>query len=324
MMDHLSRDAIDNLGYHAVSAHWRALFGRPARKIPLDAGFSCPNRDGTVGTGGCSFCDARGSGTGLSARMALAEQWEHWRKLRLAKWGDVALIAYLQAFSNTHGPASGLRAVLAEIAALPGLSGLCLGTRPDCLDREKLELLAAFPVPELWLELGLQSSNPATLARVNRGHGPECFARAATDAAGLGIKVLAHVMAGLPGETPADWSATVAFVNALPVAGIKFHNVYVARGTPLDREHRRKALRLPELEEYAEWLARSLAGLRPDIVVHRLWADPAPGELVAPAWAGDRRLIRDAVVGAIRAGNIRQGMHWSSPPRAASRGALNA
>jgi radical SAM protein (TIGR01212 family) len=242
--------------------------------------------------------------------MTLSQQWEHWRQLRHAKWGDVALIAYLQSFSNTHGPASILERILEELSCLPGLSGLCLGTRPDCLDDEKLGLLAAFPTSELWLELGLQSSNPATLARVNRGHGPECFARIVKNAAARGIKTLAHLVAGLPGEGPSDWSATVDFVNRLPIAGIKFHNLYVAGSTPLAEDYNKGSFSPPTLEAYADWVADSLARLRPDIVVHRIAADPAPGELVAPAWAGDKRLVLDSVAEAISRANVRQGMHW--------------
>ena len=327
MMDDLSPQTIASRGYYALSARWRKLFGRPARKIPLDAGFNCPNRDGTISTGGCAFCNAKGSGSGLGDGMDLAAQWEHWRARRLAKWGDVALVAYLQAFSNTHGPASRLKTVLDCIAPLPGLSGLCLGTRPDCLDSEKLDILAAFPTRELWLELGLQSSNPATLARVNRGHGPDCFASAVTEAAARGIKVVAHVMAGLPGETPKDWSASVDFVNDLPVAGIKFHNFLVVRGAPLADEYAAQAgtpVRdvpgagmgaLPDLAEYAQWVADSLARLRPDIVVHRLSADPLHDELVAPAWAGDKRKVHQAILDALARGNVRQGMLWNAVPK---------
>lgn len=312
-MDELSRAAIGAFGYNALSARWRALFGRPARKIPLDAGSSCPNRDGKTSSGGCAFCNAKGSGTGLLDRMDLAAQWEHWRAKRLAKWGDVALVAYLQAFSNTYGPASRLKGVLDQLAGLPGLSGLCLGTRPDCLDAEKLALLAAFPTDELWLELGLQSSNPATLARINRGHGPECFAEAVTQASALGVKVVAHVMAGLPGETPADWSATVDFVNALPVAGIKFHNLLIVEGAPLARDFAAGLVEPPGLEEYAAWVAESLARLRPEIVVHRLSADPAYGELIAPAWGGEKHRVHNAIKDALARGDIRQGTRRPGP-----------
>jgi len=282
----------------SASAHWRAIFGRKALKIPLDAGFSCPNRDGTLATGGCSFCDAHGSGTGLRS-LSLAGQWRYWKGRRNEKWGDVALIAYLQSFSNTHGPLEKLERVLTGLTSLEGLQGLCLGTRPDCLDQAKLHLLAQFPTQELWLELGLQSSNPATLARVNRGHTPQCFADAVHAAASLNIKVLAHVMAGLPGETPSDWLATTDFINRLPISGVKFHNLYISHGAPLARDYIEGRFTPPTLPQYAAWVADSIARLRPDIVVHRLVADPSPNDLLAPAWAGDKRLMLDAIESAL-------------------------
>ena len=308
IMNDVSQASIRSLGYNAVSARWRALFGRAARKIPLDAGFSCPNRGGEKPEGGCSFCNADGSGPGRPG--TLREQWDWWREKRVAKWGDVALVGYLQAFSNTYGPASRLAGVLEELARLPGLDGLCLGTRPDCLDEEKFDLLAAWPVKELWLELGLQSSNPATLARVGRGHDPACFAQAVRQAAQKGLLVAAHLMAGLPGETPEDWLASVDFINALPVAGVKFHNVYVPKGTRLEIQLASGSFSPPTLAQYADFMAQALARLRPDIVVHRLSADPAPNELVAPAWAGDKRLVLDAILDGVKHAGIRQGTAW--------------
>jgi len=306
--------------FFSASAHWRALFGKKALKIPLDAGFSCPNRDGTLAIGGCSFCDAHGSGTGLNRSMTLTAQWNYWKGRRKEKWGDTALIAYLQAFSNTHGPIEKLRRVLAELASLEEIDGLCLGTRPDCLDREKLALLAQFPAQDLWLEIGLQSANAATLARINRGHGPFCFAKTVQAAAHAGLKVLAHVMAGLPGETPEDWSATIDFVNGLPVAGVKFHNLYVARHAPLARDYLTGRFKPPALAQYAQWVARSIARLRPDIVIHRLAADPALGDLLAPSWAGDKRLMLDAIEAALIREDVRQGMYWSGKEPPAAKG----
>lgn len=307
----VARRAILELGYNAVSARWRALFGKSSRKVPLDAGFSCPNRDGVLSRGGCAFCNAQGAGTGLSGLgLSLTGQWEHWRAHRRERWGDVALVAYLQSFSNTHGSPGRLAEVLGELASLPDLAGLCLATRPDCLDTEKLALLAAFPSRELWLELGLQSANPATLARLNRGHGVECFARAVRLAAGLGLKVCAHVMAGLPGEGLADFLATVELINALPVAGIKFHNYYVALGSPLADEYAAGAFVPLGLDDYLEHLLPALALLRPDIVVHRLSADPDKDELLAPEWAGKKRVVHNAIKEALRREGVRQGMAW--------------
>jgi len=296
-----------------LSAHLRRRFGRALRKVPLDAGATCPNRDGTLSRSGCAFCNPRGSGTGLFAQgLTLRQQWDRLRGPAPKHPG----LAYLQAFSNTHGPTERLARVLDEIAALPGLAGLCIGTRPDCLDHEKLALLAAFrerlrspelPEPELWLELGLQSSHDATLALVNRGHDAACFARAARAAADLGIPVCAHLVLGLPGEGLPHFLHTVDFVNALPVAGVKLHNLYVAEGTALAGLWRSGDLALPTREEYLRWLCALIPRLRPDLVIHRLVADPAPGELLAPAWAGDKRTTLDMLAQMMEEKDIRQG-----------------
>lgn len=296
-----------------LAGHLRRRFGRALRKVPLDAGFSCPNRDGTLSRTGCAFCNPRGSGAGLFARgLTLRQQWDRLRGPAPKHPG----LAYLQAFSNTHGPLERLAAVLDETAALPGLAGLCIGTRPDCLDAAKLELLAAFrerlrgpglPEPELWLELGLQSSNDATLARVNRGHGAACFADAARAAAHLGIPVCAHLILGLPGEGLPHFLQTVDFVNALPLAGVKLHNLYVAEGAALAALWRSGQLPPPTREEYLEWLCALLPRLRPDLVIHRLVADPAPGELLAPDWAGDKHAALDRLARMMEERDIRQG-----------------
>jgi radical SAM protein (TIGR01212 family) len=238
--------------------------------------------------------------------MDLAGQWEHWRE-RLARKHKVRLFAaYLQSFSNTHGPVEKLAAVLAEIAELPGLAALCLGTRPDCLDGGKLALIADFPARETWLDLGLQSASDATLRRINRGHTAADFARAARAASRRGLLVCAHVMAGLPGEGREAFLATVRFVAALAesegaVAGIKLHNLYVARDTPLSRDWEQGAYAPLALADYAAWAAEALALIPPDLVVHRIHADPAPGELLAPDWAADGGAVRRAVLSALDA-----------------------
>lgn len=298
-----------------LAAHLRRRFGRALRKVPLDAGFSCPNRDGTLSRSGCAFCNPRGSGTGLhAAGLTLARQWD---RLRRRSRTPGPALAYLQAFSNTHGPPERLAAVLDEVAALPGLAGLCIGARPDCLDPEKLALLAAFrerlrspelPEPELWLEMGLQSSHDATLARINRGHDAACFAAATRAAADLGIPVCAHLIAGLPGEGLPHFLQTVGFVNALPVAGVKLHNLYVAEATALAALWRAGELPLLSREEYVSWMCAGLARLRPDLVIHRLAADPAPGELLAPDWAADKQGTLDMLGRIMEERDIRQGM----------------
>ncbi len=285
-------------------AHFRRRLGGPARKVPLDAGFSCPNRDGTLSRSGCLFCNPLGSGTGLAAQgLSLAGQWGLISPRVRAKYPNARLVAYLQAYTNTHASPQGLRALLAEIAALPGVAGLCLGTRPDCLDvdadQARLDVLGGFVSQGpgggqgrgfgfLQLDLGLQSADPEVLRRIGRGHGPEVFARAVRAAQARGLEVCAHLMHGLPGAGPEDLTRSVDFLNGLPISGIKFHNTLVCRGTGLERLWRAGEYVPATLAEYVEAVALALARLRPDVCVQRLTADPAPGELLAPDWAADK------------------------------------
>jgi radical SAM protein (TIGR01212 family) len=298
--------------YNSLSLAFRALYGRRAKKIPLDAGSACPNRDGALSRGGCLYCNAMGSGTGLYHKgFGLRAQWD--ALTPAARGRGEALVAYLQSFSNTYGPLGRLTGLLGELAGLPDIAGLCLGTRPDCLDAAKLDALAACDLGHVRLELGLQSANDATLTRINRGHDAACFAAAVRATAERGLWVTAHVMAGLPGETPADFLATVDFVNALPVSGIKLHNGLVVEGAPLAALFRAGAYAPLARQEYIDVVCAAIARLRPDMVIERLNADPAPGELVAPDWAMDKRgLLRD-IAQRLERDDIRQGDAWPGP-----------
>ena len=272
--------------WNTFTVHLRQRFGQRVQKIPLDAGASCPNRDGTLSRAGCTFCNAIGSGSGLGlAGMNLPAQWAYWRE-HFRKSNRASLfLAYLQSFSNTYGPASRLAALLDILRGLPDLAGISVGTRPDCLDAEKLALLAAAPWREKWLELGVQTLNDATLRRINRGHDAAASERAISLAAGTDVQVCAHLMLGLPGEGRDDVLATVRRLNALPVHGVKLHNVYVCQGTALARAHRAGDYSPLSEEAYIDLAVDALLALRPDIIIHRVVADPAPGELVAPEWA---------------------------------------
>lgn len=275
------------LRHYSLSSYFQQRFGCKVRKVPLDVGATCPNRDGTLSRRGCSFCNEHGSGSGLFGRgVDLEGQWRSWTSGQCETTG--LSLAYLQSFSNTHCSVERLRDVLCQITALPGLVGVAIGTRPDCLGEDQMDLLAGLDVAEMWLDLGLQSSNNATLLRINRGHSAEDFARTVEQAAERGLKVCAHLIAGLPGEGEDEFAASVDFVNALPVAGVKLHNLYICKGTPLDDEFQRGGYEPLTLEDYASLLARVLLRLRPDMVVHRLASDPAHGELAAPEWAANK------------------------------------
>lgn len=300
---------------YSLSTYFRQRFGRRLRKVPLDAGSSCPNRDGLISRSGCAFCNAQGSGTGLAAQgLPLAAQWERLTADRLERGsGPPVHMAYLQSFSNTYGPAARLARMLDEIRALPGLAALSVGTRPDCLDQEKLAILAGAGIPETWLELGLQTSNDETLARIGRGHDFACFARSVEQASALGLKVCAHVMAGLPGEGDAEFVATAQAVSALPVRGIKFHNLLVLRGTALEALWKAGQYSPLTPRTYATMLCQALAATRPDMVVHRLQADPARDELAAPAWAGDKAAVLALIRSELLRRDVWQGQAAGAP-----------
>ncbi len=276
--------------YRTLDSWLRSRHGEKVQKIPLDAGSGCPNRDGTLGSGGCSFCNAAGSGSGRACE-SFEKQWEYWRG-RLARSPRTKnvkrYLGYIQSFTNTYGPASRLATLLRELEGLPGLVGACVGTRPDCVDEEKMALMAAVPWPEFWLELGLQSHRDDTLARINRGHSAADSEKAVRLAAEHGVKVCVHLMAGLPRERGEDFLDTVRWAASLPVQGVKLHNLYVPQGTALEQEWKSGSYAPMEQEEYVELAARALTLLPSSAVMHRITADPAPGELSAPGWAADK------------------------------------
>lgn len=265
-------------------------YGERVQKIPLDAGFSCPNRDGTLSSQGCVFCNPLGSGTGLGEQgLDFAAQWQMRHAHFLGK-GIRLFIAYLQSFSNTYGPLEKLAATLDGLKDLPDLAGIAVGTRPDCVDEKKLSLIAAACVErgwrERWLELGVQSSNEATLTRINRGHGIARAEEAIAMADAAGLHVCIHLIAGLPGEGTDEFLESVRWASSQPIKGIKFHCLYVCEGSALADVFRRGEYAPLTQEEYVNAMADALPYLRPDIVVQRVAGDPAPGELLAPEWAG--------------------------------------
>ena len=297
--------------YHTLSAHLRTRFSCRVQKVPLDAGFTCPNRDGTLSTSGCVFCPPSGSGTGLLNRgLSLDAQWREWTARLSRRYGAKAFMAYLQSYSNTHGPVEKLRHVLSRLQDFPKLVGLSIGTRPDCLDAEKIACIAEFPGREIWLEIGLQSAVPETLLRINRGHDLSCFDHAVHLAHAAGIRTCVHLIIGLPGEDLSHVLRTVDHVNALPVSGVKFHNLYIAAGSVLSGWYEQGRCRLPDRETYVGWLVRALARLRPDILIHRLNADPEPGSCLAPAWAERKSELLALIERTLESENVRQGDTW--------------
>jgi hypothetical protein len=276
--------------YRDLNAYLKGRFGERVQKITLDAGLTCPNREGRVSTGGCLYCNARGSGTGAWGRgQSIPAQMEAGMARLSRRYGAARFIAYFQSFSNTYAPLPTLRELYAAALAPPQVVGLSVGTRPDCLNDAVLDLLAGYARDRLvWLELGLQSAHDATLARLNRGHDAACFSQAAVRAAARGLAVVAHVILGLPGEGPREMAATAEFLSRLPVAGVKIHLLYVVKGSGLARLHEQGEYVCLTEDQYVSAVVDFIERLPSHLVIHRLTSDPHARELVAPAWCLDK------------------------------------
>ncbi|MDL2207803.1 TIGR01212 family radical SAM protein [Desulfovibrio sp. OttesenSCG-928-M16] len=300
--------------WNRLSDYFLQQYGARVWKIPLDAGFSCPNRDGRLSHSGCVFCNPAGAGTRLGlGGLGLAEQWRircQGPRIR----GLTHFIAYLQSFSNTYGPIEKLAKTLNDLADLPGCIGLAVGTRPDCVDEGKLALIAAFcrerQWPEVWVEYGVQSANNATLARINRGHDRDCAERAIATAAAAGLKVCVHLMAALPSEGASDLEASAQWLSKQPVQGVKFHCLYVCKGSDLEAAHACGDYRPWTQKRYIAALAGALPHVRSDIVIQRLAGDPAPGELVAPEWCARSRETTNGLLAELKRQDTWQGKLW--------------
>jgi uncharacterized protein len=275
------------LPYRDLNSYLKERFGQRVQKVSLDAGLTCPNRDGRLGTGGCLYCNPRGSGTGAWGRgQSITAQMEAGLERLGRRYGASRFIAYFQSFSNTYAPPARLRQLYGEALAFPQVVGLSVGTRPDCLEDEVLEMLADYKRDRLvWLELGLQSAHDATLKQINRGHDVACFADAVRRAAARGLAVVAHVILGLPGEGPREMAATAAYLARLPLHGVKIHLLYVVKDSGLARLYRTGGYTCLEEEEYVRLTVDFIERLPAHLVIHRLTGDPHPEELVAPAWS---------------------------------------
>ncbi|MGI6317365.1 MAG: TIGR01212 family radical SAM protein [Dethiobacteria bacterium] len=391
--------------YYRLSRFFKETFGEKVYKIPLDAGFSCPNRDGTISTGGCIFCynpsfspaalDSEKKGRTLSVTEQIrsfqlraekkAEKFEARRKaheelqkhkgykaheMQAAKTAESSCparydkvtpwegscpvsrstessrkaaqrdpettgnscsrrqsgapaapadaknfqprrkyLAYFQAYSNTYAPLPHLQKLYEEALSAPGIIGLSIATRPDCLGPGVLELLQSYAQKyHIWLELGLQSSSDRTLRLINRGHTYHDFEQAVLESSNRGIYICAHLINGLPGEGRAEMLETIAKINSLPLHGVKFHQLQVFRGTPLARLYEKGEVPLLSLRDYLEILCDQLELLRGDIVVHRLLSEAASEELlIAPRWDIGRSRFSQLVEGELKARGSWQG-----------------
>lgn len=276
--------------YNDLNTYLRSLFGCRVQKITVDAGLSCPNRDGRVSTGGCIFCNARGSGTGAHTRgLTITDQLLQGKKSLARRYKAKKFLAYFQSFSNTYAPIDKLQKLYDEALAVEDIVGLSIGTRPDCVDLPVLELLQDYAGHHLiWIEYGLQSASDKTLELINRGHDVQCFKDAVSATLNRGIKICAHVILGLPGETRSDILQTARTISDLGIDGVKLHLLYVVKGTPLEALYRQGDYRCLEQQAYIDLVCDFLERIPPEMVIQRLTGDPHPEELVAPQWSREK------------------------------------
>ncbi|MCF8106132.1 MAG: TIGR01212 family radical SAM protein [Desulfohalobiaceae bacterium] len=277
--------------YRDFNSYLRQLYGCRVQKISLDAGLTCPNRDGSLGLGGCIYCNPRGSGTEAAARReSLARQLESAKSRLKKRYKAKKFLAYFQSYSNTYAPLPVLKALYAEALSVPDVVGLCIGTRPDCVSNEVLDHLRELSADHLiWLEYGLQSAKDRTLERINRQHSAAQFAEAVARTKGRNLPVCAHVILGLPGETRQDMLDTARFLARMQVEAVKIHLLYIVQGTALHSLYQGGDYRCLEQEEYCALVGDFLSLLPEGMIIQRLTGDPHPEELVAPSWSLDKQ-----------------------------------
>ena len=276
--------------YKSFSDHCREKFGCKVYKLSIDGGFTCPNRDGTLGTRGCIFCD--GAGAFAARGESVTAQLEAAKARVAAKNRGGRYMAYFQAFTNTYAPVARLRQLFEEALAPDEIVGLSIGTRPDCLGDDVVALLAELnAVKPVSVELGLQTIHPESARYIRRGYDTQVYYDAVRRLKAAGIEVVTHIILGLPGEDMDMAVRTTKAAVAAGTDGVKFHLLHVLRGTDLADDYAAGKFRCLELPEYAAWLKACLDEVPPHVVVHRITGDGAKRDLIAPLWSADKKRV---------------------------------
>ena len=295
--------------YYSFNKYLQNKFGCKVYKVTIDAGMTCPNRDGTKGVGGCIYCNNEGFSVNSRREIRpVREQVSEGIKFKKKRYNAEKFIAYFQAYSNTYAPVHRLDKLYHEGVDHPDVVGLAVGTRPDCISKEKIDLLQSFTDDyEVWVEYGLQTCHDRTLELINRKHNYSHFLEALDMTLGKNIKICAHIIFGLPGENHEDMMETIEKLSSLPVDGIKFHVLHIMRNTILEKAYIDGEIQLLEQDEYVNLVCDALEILSPDITIHRLTADAPPPALVAPEWCLNKGTLLNQIEGELKSRGTFQG-----------------
>lgn len=304
----------DSKRYHSLNYFLRNKFGQKVYKISLDAGFSCPNRDGKISTGGCLFCSERGSGDFAGDRnFSIHKQFEDIEEMMHKKWKNGKYIAYFQAYTNTYAPINVLKQKYTEALNEKDVVALAIATRPDCLEDEVLDLLEEINKEYyVWVELGLQTTNEKSAKLINRGYTLDVFEDAIKRLKERNIDFVVHTIFGLPGESKTDMLKTVEYVAHCGARGIKFHLLHLMKETPLVKLYEDGRLVFMEQDEYIDVICKSIAMLPQDMVVHRLTGDAPRNLLIGPMWSLKKWEVLNAIDKAMIDNDVYQGRDYKA------------
>lgn len=298
--------------YHSLNYFLREKFGDKVFKIALDAGFSCPNRDGTISSGGCLFCSERGSGDFAgNRRFSITKQFEDIKDMMSKKWKTGKYIAYFQAYSNTYESIEVLREKYEEAVRQEGVVALAIATRPDCLDEEVLDLIEEYSHRVYtWIELGLQTSNDESAKIINRGYKLLKFEESLKELNKRNIDVVVHTIFGLPGESKEDMLKTIDYVAHRNIKGIKMHLLHLMENTPMTELYNEEKLKFLEEDEYVDLICKSITMLPANMVIHRLTGDAPRELLIGPMWSLKKWEVLNAIDNKLKDLELYQGKNF--------------
>lgn len=300
----------DNKRYHTFNYYLKNKYNEKIFKVPLDAGFTCPNRDGSVAFGGCSFCSALGSGDSVIHSNDLMKQFDDGMNMMRNKWPQGKGMAYFQAYTNTYASLERLKAIYEPFVQREDVIAICIATRADCLNDENIAYLNSLTkYKDIWVEVGLQTIHDETSNQLNRGHDYACFLEAIQKLSKTNCKICVHIINGLPNETKEMMLDTVKAIAQLPIHAVKIHMLHLLKNTKLAKDYEENPFHILSLEEYVEIVCEQLTYLPKEIILERLTGDGIASDLITPLWTIKKVCVLNEIDKYMAKHNLYQGMN---------------